>query len=404
MQKLTSMPLEKAQQLTFNMINNKLPLKHIVPISCALGSVLAEDIKCVKDLPSFNNSALDGYAIKYSDCGKKLFIKETIFAGEKVDSDLENGQCFKIMTGAKIPKSADTIVAFEDAKLINDETVQMPKNIKKGNAFRKKGEEIAFGETLFSKGTLIDSTVLAMLASQGISQIKVYKKITIGVFSTGNELKEPWEKADDDQIYNVNSTSLIALFLTYGFEADYCGVIPDNLEQSKKYFNQMKKYDVLVTTGGISMGEADFVEDALLYNGLISLFHGINIKPGRPTMIGKMKNTIVASMPGNPLAAYVNAFLLLIPMLKKLQGYNDFEHKFLKAKMAKELKIKPNRSNLVLGKYENGEFFVAGDNKYGSGMITPLVYSNALLVTKENQDMIAKDEEINLICFKGTFC
>jgi len=403
MQKLTSMPLKDAQQLTLDMLGNELPLNHFVSISCALGSILAEDIKCVKDLPSFNNSALDGYAIKYSDINKKLFIKETIFAGDKVESDLGENQCFKIMTGAKIPKSADTIVAFEDVTLLDDKNVQMPKEIKKGNAFRKKGEEISFGETLFPKGTLIDSAVLAMLASQGISQIKVYKKITIGVFSTGNELKEPWEKADDDQIYNVNSTSLIALFLTYGFEADYCGVIPDNLEQSKKYFNQMKKYDVLVTTGGISMGEADFVEDALLHNGLTSLFHGINIKPGRPTMIGKMENTIVASMPGNPLAAYVNAFLLLIPMLKKLQGYNNFKHKFLKAKMAKELKVKPNRSNLVLGKYENGEFFVAGDNKYGSGMITPLIYSNTLLVTKENQDVIEKDEEINLIYFKGTF-
>lgn len=403
MQKLTSTPLQDAQKLSLDMISDISPLKHFISISSALGSVLAEDITCIKDLPSFNNSALDGYAIKYSDTGKKLFIKETIFAGDKRESILDNNQCFKIMTGAKIPKSADTIVAFEDAKLVDDKNVQIPKNIKKGNAFRKKGEEIAFGETLFSKGTLIDSAVLAMLASQGISQIKVYKKITIGVFSTGNELKEPWEKADDDQIYNVNSTSLIALFSTYGFEADYCGVIPDNLEQSKKYFNQMKKYDVLVTTGGISMGEADFVEDALLYNGLISLFHGINIKPGRPTMIGKMENTVVASMPGNPLAAYVNAFLLLIPMLKKLQGYNDYEHKFLKAKIAKDLKLKANRSNLVLGKYEEGKFFVTGDNKYGSGMITPLVHSNTLLVTEENQDLITKNEEINLICFKGIF-
>ncbi len=403
MQKFTSTPLKDAQKLSLDMIGHKLPLKYFISIFNALGSVLAEDITCVKDLPSFDNSALDGYAVKYSDAGKKLYIKETIFAGDKAESNLEKNECFKIMTGAKIPQSADTIVAFEDAKLIDDKNVQIPNNIKKGNAFRKKGEEIAFGETLFPKGTLIDSAVLAMLASQGISQIEVYKKITIGIFSTGNELKEPWEKADDGQIYNVNSTSLIALFQTYGFEADYCGVIPDNLEQSKKYFNQMKKYNVLVTTGGISMGEADFVEDALLYNGLTPLFHGINIKPGRPTMIGKMDDTIVASMPGNPLAAYVNAFLLLIPMLKKLQGYNDFEHHFLKAKMAKDLKLKANRSNLVLGKYKNGKFFVAYDNKYGSGMIAPLVYSNCLLITNESQDLITENEEISIIYFKGIF-
>ncbi len=404
MKKLTSMPLKEAQKLSLDMIDdNKSKLTHFVSIYCAFGTVLAQDVICVKDLPSFNNSALDGYAFRHSDVGKKLFIKETIFAGDKVQSDLGENQCFKIMTGAKIPKSADTIVPFEDTKLVDDRNVQIPNNIKKGNAFRKKGEEISFGETLFSAGTLIDSAVLAMLASQGISQVKVYKKITIGIFSTGNELKEPWENADDDQIYNVNSTALISLFQTYGFEADYCGVIPDNLEKSKQYFANMKKYDVLVTTGGISMGEADFVEEALLYNGLISLFHGINIKPGRPTMIGIMDKTIVASMPGNPLAAYVNAFLLLIPMLKKLQGCNDFEHKFIKAKMSKELKVKPNRSNLVLGTYKNGEFFVTGNNKYGSGMITPLIHSNALFVTDEKQETIAKNQEINLIVFKGTF-
>ncbi len=402
MQKLTSTPLKVAMELSFGLVDTK-PLTQWISMSTALGRVLAVDVVCRKNLPSFNNSALDGYAIKYSDRGKKLYIKDTIFAGESKEDDLDKLECFKIMTGAKIPKSADTIVAFEDAELLKDGFVQIPPNIKKANAFRVRGEELAVRETLFSKGTIINSAVLAMLASQGISQIEVYKKITIGVFSTGDELKEPWDIAKEDEIYNVNSTSLIALFKEYGFDADYCGVIPDNLEESKRYFGNMKKYDVLVTTGGISMGEADFVEDALLFNGLKPLFHGINIKPGRPTMVGKMDSTIVASMPGNPLAAYVNAFLILIPLLKKLQGYTKFEHKILKAKMAKELKIKPNRTNLVLGSYENGEFFVTGENRYGSGMIVPMVQSNSLLVIPENRDFLQKGEEINLIVFKGTF-
>ncbi|MFK5881907.1 MAG: molybdopterin molybdotransferase MoeA [Sulfurospirillum sp.] len=402
MQKLTSTPLNEAIKLSQNLADTK-PLTQWITISLALGRVLASKVVCQKNLPSFNNSALDGYAIRHSEAGKKLFIKDTIFAGQSKDGDLDNGECFKIMTGAKIPKCADTIVAFEDAKLLTDGFVQMPQITKKGNAFRTKGEELAEGETLFSKGTTIDSAVLAMLASQGISQIQVYKKITIGVFSTGDELREPWEEATCDEIYNVNSSSLIALFAEHGFEADYCGVIPDSLEESKRYFAGMKKYDVLVTTGGISMGEADFVEDALLYNGLKPLFHGINIKPGRPTMIGKMDSTIVASMPGNPLAAYVNAFLILVPLLKKLQGCLEFEHKILKAKMAKELKVKPNRTNLVLGRYTNGEFFITGENRYGSGMILPMVQSNALLVISEEKNFIDRGEEINLIVFKGTF-
>ncbi len=402
MQKLTSTPLNTAMKLTLDLVEKK-PLKQWISISAALGRVLASDIVCQKNLPSFNNSALDGYAIKYSTKEEKLRIKDTIFAGDSKDDALGIGECFKIMTGAKIPKSADTIVAFEDAQLLKDGLVQIPKNIKKGNAFRVKGEELAKGETLFKKGTFINSSVLAMLASQGISQIQVYKKISIGVFSTGDELKEPWESANDDEIYNVNSTSLIALFGEHGLKADYCGVIPDNLEQSKRYFAQMKKYDVLVTTGGISMGEADFVEDALLHNGLKPLFHGLNIKPGRPTMIGKMDSTIVASMPGNPLAAYVNAFLILIPLLKKLQGFLEFEHKTLKAKMAKELQLKANRTNLVLGSYRDGKFFVTAENRYGSGMILPMVQSNVLLVVPDDKNFLSQDEEINLIVFKGTF-
>ncbi len=402
MQKLTSMPLKEAKKLAIELADISDRLTTWISISDGPRRVLSSKITCKKNLPSFNNSALDGYAIKQSDCGKKLRIKETIFAGDVTQTELEQDECFKIMTGAKIPKSADTIVAFEDA-IADGEFVEIPKGIKKGNAFRKKGEEIAIGETLFEAGTFVDSTVLAMLASQGISQVEVYKDISIGIFSTGNELKEPWEEASDDEIYNVNSTSLIALFASYGFKADYCGVIPDDLEQSKIYFKKMKKYDFLVTTGGISMGEADFVEDALLYNGLKPLFHGINIKPGRPTMIGKMQDTIVASMPGNPLAAFVNAFLLLIPMLKKLQGYKDFEHAKLKAQISKELKVKPNRVNLVLGRYEDGKFFVTGDNRYGSGMVTPLVQSNALLVLDEDKALVKEDEEVNLIVFKGTF-
>ena len=402
MKKLTSIPLEEAQKLALDLITNR-PLKQWISIQDSLNRVLAQDIVCLKNLPAFNNSALDGYAIKHSDCGKKLHIRETIFAGDSTETQLREDECFKIMTGAKIPKDTDTIVAFEDATLLEDDFVQIPKNIKKGNAFRVKGEEIATGETLFKEGILINSSVLAMLASQGISQIQVYKKISIGIFSTGNELKEPWESANDDQIYNVNSTSLVALFKEFGFEADYCGVIPDNLEQSKLYFSKMKKYDLLVTTGGISMGEADFVEEALVHNGLKALFHGINIKPGRPTMIGKMQDTIVASMPGNPLAAYVNAFLLLIPLAKKLQGNIKYSHKTLKAKIAEDLKLKANRTNLVLGSFREGKFYVTGNNRYGSGMITPMVQSNALFVIPKDRDFIAQDEEISLIVFKGIF-
>ena len=304
--------LEKSQ----NLIKNDNP-KEYISIFDSLGRVLAEDIICVKDLPAFNNSAMDGFAFSYKNIGKTLQINSTIYAGMSIKPSLQDNECYKIMTGAQVPSDVDTIIPFENCIKYNDEEVVLDTNIKKGSALRLKGEEQKKGSILFTKNQTITSSHLAMLASQGINTIAVYKKISIAIFSTGDELKEPWEVANDDEIYNVNSTALISLLHEHGFQADYCGVIPDNLQESIDYFKNMKKYDAIVTTGGISMGEADFVEEALKSNGFKEAFHGINIKPGRPTMMGTMEDTLVASMPGNPLAAYINTFLFYSKRFKR---------------------------------------------------------------------------------------
>ncbi len=365
----------------------------------ALGRVLAEDIICKKNLPSFNNAAMDGFAFKHIQSGKKLKITKTIFAGMSVDACLGEDECYKIMTGAKIPCDADTVIPFENTISYDDEVVEVGESSKKGDAFRTKGEEQKEGSRLFSKSQKLNSSHIAMLASQGISTIAVYKEISIAIFSTGDELKEPWEEASDDEIYNINSSALLSLLHENGFKADYCGVIPDNLEKSIEYFKSMKRYDAIVTTGGVSMGEADFIEEALKANGFTESFHGINIKPGRPTMMGVMNETLVASMPGNPLAAYVNAFLFLIPALKNLQGINQIEHNKLLANNLEEFKVKNGRVNIVLGELKDGDFQVFAQNKYGSGMITPMLKCNAIMVTDEQTSVVCKNSMIKVILF-----
>jgi len=386
--------LEKSK----NLIKNK-NTKEYISLFDALGRVLAEPIKCEKNLPSFNNSAMDGFAFKHSDSGKKLKISQTIFAGMSIKPSLHVDECYKIMTGAKVPSDVDTIVPFENTISYDDSFVEVGDDIKKGNALRLKGEEQKLGSQLFDKGIKLNSSHIAMLSSQGINTIAVYKKISIAIFSTGDELKEPWEKANEDEIYNVNSSALLALLHEHGFDADYCGVIPDNLEESKAYFKSMKRYDCLVTTGGISVGEADFVEEALKANDFQESFHGINIKPGRPTMMGTMGETLVASMPGNPLAAYINAFLFLIPALKSMQGLKETDHDKVLAKNSSEFKVKSGRVNIVLGSLKSGEFTVCQNNRYGSGMITPILNSNAILVTTEDESIVEKDSIIKVITF-----
>jgi len=315
----------------------------IISIFNAIGRVLSKDVICVKNLPSFNNSAMDGFAIKFEDAGKTLKINKVIFAGdkgEKVKESLSSNECYKIMTGAKVPNDADTIIPIENCIDVTERNVTIPNDIKKGANLRLKGEEQKEGNVLFTKGEELTSSHITLLASQGITMIEVYKQISIAVLSTGNEIKEPWENADEEEIYNCNSFALVSQLKEKGFNATYSGVIPDDLEKSKEFIKNLKNFDVILTTGGISMGDADFVGEAFLQNGLEILFHGVNIKPGRPIMMGKMDKSVIVCLPGNPLTAMVNIYLFVIPMLRKIQGYKAFYHTILKAKNMSKFKLK----------------------------------------------------------------
>ena len=398
MNKTHTVSFDEAVTLSLELASTK-PHPEWVSIFDALGRTLACEITCQKNLPSYNNAALDGFAFKYREGISELAIRTTILAGSVVEPSLGDHECYKIMTGAKVPSDADTIIPFEDCLSYDEHKIVLPSTVKKGNALRLKGEEERVGAPLLSEGVCLNSRDIALLASQGISMVQVYKKLSIAVFSTGDELKSPWERASEDEIYDINALSLIALLAEYGFVAHYCGVIPDNLEAATNYFTLMKQYDVLVTSGGVSMGEADFVERALLKNGFEAAFHGINIKPGKPTMMGKMGETIVASMPGNPLAAYVNAFLFLIPVLRKLQGQKKFHFEPIIARNADAFSVKPGRMNLVLGSLIDGKFHVFGANKYGSGMVKPLINSNALWISDAMISRVETHYEMSILKF-----
>ncbi len=402
--KLNYLDFEKAIEKSLELVEpTKLCEK--ITINEALGRVLSKDIICKKNLPSFNNSAMDGFAVRYIDAGKRLSIKKTIFAGDKIKDDdfLKEDECYKIMTGAKVPLLVDTIVPFENCEDIDENSVKIPDNLKKGANLRFKGEELKEGEIILKKGEEINSSSIAILASQGVMVVEVYKKISIAILSTGDELKEPWENADEEEIYNCNSYALISQLKERNFSATYCGVIPDDLDKSIEFIKNLENYDVIITSGGISMGEADFVGEAFLKNGLEIAFHGVNIKPGRPILMGKMKSSVVVCLPGNPLTAMINIFLFVIPMLKKLQGDLKIYHTFVEATNSSEFKTKKGRVNIVLGKMKNSSFKVARDNKYGAGMITVLYENSAIFLSSENISTVNKGDLVKLILLNGSF-
>ena len=365
----------------------------------ALNRVLAQDIYALRDLPPYNNSAMDGYGFKHKDINNELKIVKTILAGDIQAPILKENECYKIMTGAKVPKDCDTIAPKEICEN-KENKIKVIKPIKEGSSIRLQGEEIKKDSLILEKGKTLNASDIALLASQGIREIECFKKLNIAIIATGSELKELHEKALDNEIYNINGINIQMHLKEYGINASYLGVLPDNLEKTVEFFKNNIDYDVIITTGGVSIGDADFTKNALIKNGFKELFHGIKVKPGHPTLMGKIDKTFIMAMPGNPLAAIVHIIIMGLPIIKKMQGAKELFFATKEAKINCDLKLKPNRVNIVLGDFKDNIFIPYKNNKYGSGMISPLVESNSFALFGEKISDVKKGSTIKVIEFR----
>ena len=357
----------------------------------ATGKILAQDVVAVKNLPSFDNAAMDGYALKFDDFNEPLSVAATVLAGDETEIALKKGECVKIMTGAKMPTNADTVVPFEDA-ILQDGKLSPQSKVKKFNALRYKGEEVKAGEILLKKGEILTPARVMMLAAQGIYCVCVERELRIGIFSSGDEVVEPWQNASEEQIYNANGAGIASLLQSFGFASSYAGIIKDDLESTTQAL-ETAEFDVIITSGGASKGEADFMKTALLNLGFSELFDGVNIRPGRPSKAFIKDKKIVFILPGNPMAAFLMCFLLVVPFLKGSQ-LEKFD-----AALNQDVKIKSGRQNILLGSFLGGKFSVTDNNKFGSGMITPLIKSNAVLVTSESLGELKAGEIVKILKF-----
>jgi molybdopterin molybdotransferase len=303
------------------------------------------------------------------------------------------------MTGAQLPEDVDSVVPVEQCQEVTEESVLIPDTIKKGSNFRKKGEEVRTGETLIHAGTILESSHIALLSAQGMMAVEVTVRPRIVIVATGNEIKEPWEEANEDEIYNANAFGIKALLQSYGFDADYAGTIGDDYERTVDIIGGLNSYDVIITTGGISKGDADFIYKAFLHHGFETLFQGIRIKPGHPVTMGTMGDTFVMGMPGNPLATMLTTHAIGIPVLYKIAGAKACYHTVHYAKISQDLSLRPGRVNMVIGRVENGIFIPTRNNKIGSGMITPLCESSAVIYPDESTETIRKDTWVKVVSF-----
>ncbi|MDK2909611.1 MAG: molybdopterin molybdotransferase [Bacteroidales bacterium] len=291
-----------------------------VPLSEVSGRVLAEDIRCDIDMPPFEKAAVDGFACRAEDLGNPLEIIETISAGKVPQYGLKAGTCSRIMTGAMIPEGCDAIIPVEDTTLDQAGRVIFTGKGKPVN-IAHQGEDIRKGEKVLESGTLIQAQHIAVLATSGVFTPAVYRRPVCGILATGDELVEPWNVPGPGQIRNSNAWQTIAQVKDAGADFVYTGIAPDNPAILKEKIDYLlSQCDVLLMSGGVSMGEYDYVPQVMKELGLEIIFKNIAIQPGRPTLFGKIGRKIVFGLPGNPVSGFIQFELLVKPFLKAMVG------------------------------------------------------------------------------------
>jgi len=390
--------VEKALELIYTNIKTK-SLK-IIPIEEALGSVLAENIVATHNLPPFDNSAMDGYAVKVEDSAKAVKVTATIFAGDDSHCELHSGEAIKIMTGARIPLGTQCIVPIEDTKE-SENGVLLPENLVMSRHIRLAGEDIKKEMLLLSRGEIIDAHQLTLLASQGISHIKVHKRPRVALFASGNELKMHFEQVKEYQLYNTNTPTLLSRAKELGCEVEFIGTAKDTMVDIKEHIKSALECDLVITSGGVSVGDADFTKEAFGEFGYKILFDKIEIKPGKPTTFGKVGDTAILNLPGNPLAAALNFELFGSSIIYAMSGAKEKFINTINAKIKSDYKLRAGRRSLVPGFFD-GEFFSVCEN-FAPGMVSPLAYGNSFIMIDEKCDFLKEGSEVKVVSTRFSF-
>ena len=390
--------VEKAFEYIYTNIKPKT-IKYL-SIEKALGCVLAEDIYATHNLPPFDNSAMDGYAVKLEDSNSDVKVECTIFAGDDFKGELLSGQAIKIMTGARIPLGTQCIVPIEDITPTST-GVTLPDNLQISKHIRLSGEDIKKDTQILSKGERVDAHQITLLASQGITHVKVYKRPRVALFASGNELKMHFEEVTAYQLYNTNSPTLLARAEELGCEVEFIGTAVDTLEDLKAHIKTALECDLVITSGGVSVGDADFTKEAFGEFGYKILFDKIEIKPGKPTTFGKVGETLVLNLAGNPLAAALNFELFGKSIIYALSGAKSKFLSSIRAKMKSSYKLRAGRRSLVPG-YFDGEYFSVCES-FAPGMIAPLAKSNSFIMIDESCSLLEENAEVKVLSTKFDF-
>jgi molybdopterin molybdotransferase len=397
-----AMSVKQAQQFINEYLSPVIETETL-PIRESLGRVLAQNIIAPTNVPNHNNSAMDGFAFRFEDADKVLKVIGTAFAGNPFNGKLSSGQCVKIMTGAMIPNGADTVEMQERVKVTGDE-IQLTQTTKQYANIRLSGEDLKIGQTVLSIGQKMHPADLGLIASLGIGELLVYRKLKVAFFSTGDEIVSVGSPLLEGQIFDSNRYTLFGMLTRLGMHMNDLGNVPDDpVKLEKTLLNAALSNDVVITSGGVSVGEADYMKSLLSKHGQV-LFWKINMKPGRPLAYGKVGEAHYFGLPGNPVSAMVTFYQFVQPALQALSGEYYKIAPILSAKCTLPLKKITGRMEFqrgVLSQTDDGIWTVAPLPNQGSGVLNSMSVANCFIVLDENVGNCEAGEMVKVQIFQG---
>ncbi|MDR4506687.1 MAG: molybdopterin molybdotransferase MoeA [Candidatus Brocadiaceae bacterium] len=375
----------------------------VISFDTALGYCLAQDVQSDIDMPPFNRSAMDGYAVIAEDtlhAPVELTIIEEIAAGAMPAKTVTRGHTSKIMTGASVPEGADAVIKIEETENPSAENkVKILTTVTKGKNISNRGEDIQLGQTVLCKGQLIRPQEIGILATVGKSRVEVFPAPAVGVISTGDELVDVDCKPSGGQIRNSNSYSLAAQARSLKAEVEILGTVKDQKEKIASLMQKGLKKDILILSGGVSMGKYDHVGDVMKDIGIQIFFEKVALKPGKPVIFGRKDKTLVFALPGNPVASFVTFELFIYPAIRKMMGFNTLHRTILQASLEKEILTRRKRREFrpALLSRKGNAWSVLPAEWHGSADLLATTRANCLLIIREEAEKLSAGQTVEVI-------
>ena len=378
-----------------------------VGLEQSLGRVLAQEIRANRDLPPFDVSAMDGFALRSADvvnAPAQLAIIEDIKAGDLPTQTVAAGQCARIMTGAPVPPGADAVIRAEDTQEVSANRVQINKPVKPKNDVRPLGENMRDGDVVLTVGTEITPGVIGVLATVKAAQFAVFRRPRVAILSTGNELEGMDEPVDPNKIPDSNSHALMAQVQALGIEPVLLGIARDDPAELEQYLRRGLEYDVLLVSGGTSVGVHDYVRPTIEKLGVQMKFWRVAMKPGHPLAFGMTDKTAVFGLPGNPVSSMVCVEEYVAPALRCMMGNMRLYRRTLSARLANPIKHQPGRTEFVrvqLARDEAG-YSASATGTQSSGVLLSMARADGLLIVPAASTGLAAGAQVTVQLLDGT--